>query len=167
MAVTAITPDGSEWRVRRALLRGKDGHGRRLRWRGPSTEWAQAIDLIDLVDVPAAGGIGLAIGVGILILLALLFLPAIALGLIQALVLALLSVLALVGATLFGRPIIVRAEQPASGASIAWAVKGWGTSRQVRDQVVDALRSGLDPVGAVSGEATLVAQRDALEGSPD
>lgn len=71
------------------------------------------MQFIDLADAPAMGGVGLAIGAGILLVLALLLLPAIALGPIQAIVLA------------------------------------------------------VPTVGALSGEATLVAQRDALEGSPD
>lgn len=163
MAVNVTSPDGAHWQVRRALLRGKDGHGRRLRWRGPNADWIDAIQFVDLAEIPAMGSIGLAIGGVVLLVLVLLFLPAIALGLVQAVVLAVLFALAVLGATLFGRPILVRAEQPATGASTVWAVTGWGTSRQVRDQVVNAIESGLDPIQAVSSDAELVARRDALD----
>lgn len=163
MAVNVTTPDGTGWQVRRALLRGKDGHGRRLRWRGPNADWIDAIQLVDLAEIPAMGSVGLAIGGVVLLVLALLFLPAIALGLLQAIVLSVLFVIAVLGATLFGRPILVRAEQPATGASIVWAVTGWGSSRQVRDQVVQAIEAGLDPLQAVGGHATLLTRRDALD----
>lgn len=163
MAVEVGAPDGTRWKVGRALLRGTDGHGRRLKWRGPSLdilEFARFADLADLSEVPVLGAIGLAVAIFVLVVLALLLLPAIALGLIQALILAVLFVLALVAATLFGRPILVRAEQPSTGASLVWAAKGWSTSREVRDQVADALRAGLNPIDAVTSDATLIAQRE-------
>jgi membrane glycosyltransferase len=163
MAVTVTSPDGIEWQVRRALLRGKDGHGRRIRWRAPNPEWLQLADLATIGDVSSLGGVAVAIGVFVLVVILLLVLPIIAVGLVQAVVLSVLFVLALVGATVFGRPILVRAEEPGRGTSIVWAVKGWGTSRAVRDQVVAALHSGVDPTQAVSADATLIARRDTLD----
>ena len=166
MAITATSPDGTEWTVRRAFLRGKDGHGRRIRWRGPDVdalELLRFVEFADMADVPVIGAVGLAIAAVAVVAVVLLFLPAIALGLIQALVVAILFVVAVVAATLFGRPLLVRAEEPSTGASIVWAVQGWGTSTTVRAQVVAAIEAGQDPAAAVGSEATLVARRDALD----
>lgn len=163
MTVSTTSPDGDEWKVRRAILRGRDGHGRRIRWRGPDPDLLEILQLAEiaqLAEVPVIGVIALGIAAVVLLVVALLFLPAIALGLVEILLVSLLFVLGALAATLFGRPILVRAEQPATGESLVWAVKGWGASREVRDQVVSAIASGLDPETAVSGEAALIARRE-------
>jgi hypothetical protein len=163
MAVTAHSPDGDTWKVRRALLRGKDGHGRRIRWRGPSPEWIELLQIGDFAEIPLVGGVFLALFVALAAVLVLLFLPAIALGLLEILVVSALFSLAVVAATLFGRPVLVRATDARTDESVVWAVKGWRASREVRDQVVAALESGLDPLSAVDTRAEFVAHRDGVE----
>jgi hypothetical protein len=163
MAVTAHSPDGGRWKVQRALLRGKDGHGRRIRWRGPSPEWIELLQIGDLAEIPLVGGVFLALFVALAAVLVLLFLPAIALGLLEILIVSTLFSLAVVAATLFGRPVLVRATETHTDASLVWAVKGWRASREVRDQVVAALDAGLDPLAAVDGRAEVVAHRPGVE----
>jgi hypothetical protein len=163
MATTAHAPDGRRWKVRRALLRGKDGHGRRVRWRGPSPDWIELIQIGELAEIPLIGGAFAAVALAIGIALVLVFLPAIALGLLEALVVGMLFAVALTAATFFGRPLLVRAKQDDTDASIVWAVKGWRTSKEVRRQVVAALEAGADPILAVDDRAELVAHRAGVE----
>jgi hypothetical protein len=48
VTVRVTGPDGSRWTVRRSVLRGPEGKGWRWRWRGPSTDW---LDVLNLADV--------------------------------------------------------------------------------------------------------------------
>lgn len=149
MAVTAQAPDGATWKVRRSVLHGRDGRGRRWRWRGPSGGWLDALELArvaELGEVPVVGVVFVVFGALVVVVLLAVFLPFLALGLLEALVLGLLLTGGAAAATLFGRPLVVRAERPGDAPEVrAWAVKGWGRSRQVRDQVVEALRAGVEP----------------------
>lgn len=158
MAVTATTPDGEEWTVRRSVLHGRDGAGRRWRWRGPSRDWLEALRLaqvVELGEVPVVGVVFVVLGLLVVVVVLGVFLPFLALGLLEALVLGLLLTGGAAAATLFGRPLAVRAERRSEGEPEvrAWAVKGWGRSRQVRDQVAESLRAGLDPGAALGDEA--------------
>lgn len=170
MTIRLEDPDGHRWTVRRSVLHGRDGRGRRLRWRGPDTQWLETLQLArvaELGDVPGIGMIALGVAAAVVIAVLLVFLPFIALGLIEALVLGLLLGGAALAATMFGRPILIRAE-PVPGpdddpsaaappdAALVWAVTGWRASRTSRDQVVQTLRAGSDPTASVRGGAVLV-----------
>lgn len=160
MAITVDGPDGAEWRVRRSVLRGKDGHGRRLRWRGPRPDWWEAVQLGEFADLPVIGWVFLVLTAVILGALVVVFLPFIVLGLLEVIVVSIFATVAALSATVFGRPIIVRAEA-GGDRSVAWGVKGWRASRRARDHLVDAIRSGVDPAMALAGDsgAVLVAER--------
>lgn len=145
MTVRVADPAGREWVVRRSLIRGKDGRGWRWRWRGP--EWlgdlASLLELGQLAEVPVIGPIVLVVLIPVIVVLLAMLLPAIAIGIIEALLLGLLVGLGLVAATLFGRPILIRAQ---SGDTVhLWAARGWGASKQLRDDVVTAIGRGADP----------------------
>lgn len=141
-----------------------------MRWRGPDTQWLRALELVrvaELGDVPVIGVIALGVAAAVVIAVLLVFLPFVALGLLEALVLGLLLTGAALAATTFGRPILVRAEpepqpdgEPAADVSpdavLVWAVKGWRASRKCRDRVVRALEEGSDPRTSVGGDAALV-----------
>lgn len=166
MAITVDAPDGSTWRVRRALLRGKDGQGRRVRWRGPDADLWDLIQIGELAEIPIIGGPIAVITIVIGVALAAIFLPFLVIGLLELLIVIVLTTAALLAATLFGRPIIVRAVQE-EGRTLAWGVTGWGSSKTVRDQVVRAIEAGLDPGTAVGDEAILIAQRGTVSDGRD
>ena len=155
--------DGQRWAIRRGVVRGRDSRGWRWRWRGPDPAWLEALriaDLADLAEIPVVGVVALAIVVPVVVAVVVAFLPFLALGLLEALVLAVLATALLAAATLFGRPIIVRAARDGATnrlAMVVWAVTGWSASRRIRDQVTGALRVGADPIVAAGTEATLIA----------
>ena len=173
MTVRLEDPHGRRWTVRRSLLHGRDGRGRRLRWRGPHQRWLDALKLVqvaELGDVPVIGLLAVGVAAAVVVAVLLVFLPFVALGLLEALLLAVLFTGAAVAATTFGRPILVRAErQPGSWPDgdgdgdggpdvvLVWAVRGWRASRDSRNRVVEVLKSGLDPISAMGGDATLIA----------
>lgn len=160
MAIKVEGTDGASWRVRRSVLRGKDGHGRRLRWRGPRPGWWDAVQLGELAELPVVGSVFLVITVVIVAALVLLFLPFIVLGLLEIAIVAVLAAAAALGATLFGRPIVVRATSD-DDRSVAWAVVGWRASRDARDRLVESIRAGIDPSTALEANtgAVLIAER--------
>lgn len=154
MTVRVADPEGRRWTVRRGVVRGRDGQGWRWRWRGPDPGWLEAFrlaDLANLADIPVIGVVILVIVAVPLVVLALIFLPFVALGVLEAIVLALLFVGLAAAATLFGRPILIRAEREPDVMRV-WAVRGWGESRRVRDRIVEALRAGTDPDVAAGAE---------------
>ena len=165
MTVRVQDPGGQQWSVRRGVVRGKDARGWRWKWRGPDPDWLEALrlgELGELADVPVLGPIVMVIVVPIFVVLLVVFLPFLALGLLEALILGLLALALIAASTLFGRPILVRAERTfdrETHSMLVWAVKGWGPSKRVRDAVVDALRTGFDPTMAVGGDGTLIADR--------
>lgn len=161
VTVKVTGPGGDDWTVRRSLLRGKDGRGRRWRWRGPDPGWLEALRLGEFAqfgEIPVIG-VAILVVVGAIVLgIVGVFLPFVALALLEALLLGGLFATGLAAATLFGRPVLVRAERTdaaAPGEMYLWAVKGWSASRQLRDRVVGALRSGRDPLVAAGHEAAV------------
>ncbi|MGY6502430.1 MAG: hypothetical protein ACXIVQ_16210 [Acidimicrobiales bacterium] len=160
MAITVEGADGAQWRVRRGVLHGKDGHGRRLRWRGPRPDWWDAIQLGEFAELPVIGWVFMVITLVIIAALVAVFLPFIVLGLLEILVVAIFATAAALSATLFGRPLVVRAES-ADGRSVAWGVTGWRASRDARDRLVESIAAGFDPAAALAGEpgAVLLAER--------
>lgn len=165
MTVRVKDPGGQQWAVRRGVVRGRDARGWRWKWRGPDPGWLEALrigDLADLADVPIVGPIILVIVVPIVVVVLLVFLPFLALGLLEALVLGLLVLAFVAASTLFGRPILVRAERSVDGetrSDLVWAVKGWGASKRVRDAVVEALRTGFELTSVVGADGVLIADR--------
>lgn len=165
MTVRATEPNGHRWLIRRGVVRGPDGRGWRWRWRGPDPSWLEALriaELAELADVPVVGVIALVIVAPVVIAVAVVFLPFVALAFVEALVLGVLVTVLVAAATLFGRPVVVRATrvgQPEDEEQemIVWAVKGWAASRRTRDAVADALRTGFEPTKVVPIEATLIA----------
>ncbi len=156
-------PGGRRWTVRRSLLRGRDGRGRRWRWRGPDAGWLEVLrltELADLGEIPIVGAIVLVIVAIPVVAVLLAFLPFVVLGVIELMLVAALFVTAVAAATLLGRPVLVRAEDAADpeGGLYLWAVKGWDASRKARDAVTEALRTGTEPEAAVGPEAVLVAR---------
>jgi hypothetical protein len=156
-------PGGRRWTVRLSLLRGRDGRGRRWRWRGPDPGWLEALrlgELAGLAEIPVIGVVILVLVAIPVVAVLLAFLPFVVLGLVEVLLLAGLFVVGIAAATLLGRPILVRAEDAADpeGGLYLWAVKGWSASRRVRDAVVEALRTGAEPEAVVDQAAILVAR---------
>ena len=131
-------------------------------------------DLADLAEIPVVGVAVVAVIAVVVVALLVVFLPFVALGLIEALLLGVLVVGFAAASTLFGRPILVRAERMAASASpgtsrrerarvqpgdLVWAVQGWGASKRVRDLIVETLRSGGDPTMVVGADGVLLADR--------
>ena len=128
-------------------MRGPGGRGWRWRWRGPKPDWLDSLHLLDigdLGDVPGIGGCIVAVVAVPLLVLAVIFLPFIALGLLEALLLGVIALALAAAATLLGRPILIRAERTPDVMRV-WAVRGWRESKRVRDRIVEALRAGTDP----------------------
>lgn len=166
MTVKVQDPTGRSWTVRRTVLRGRDGRGRRWRWRGPDwlADLAELIQIGELADIPVVGVIFLIPAVVILVVVLAVLLPFLVIGLAEALVVGLLFGGALAAATLFGRPILIRAED-GENQHLAWAVKGWRRSREVRDLLVAGIRAGADLRGPAPLDATLVYDGGAVAGS--
>lgn len=114
------------------------------------------VELGWLADVPVVGVVFGVIALVAMTALVLVALPFLLIGLVEALLLALLAGAGLVAATLAGRPLLVRAEQVDGPAHLAWAVKGWDRSRRVRDRVVEQIRAGADVRSPGSVAADLV-----------
>lgn len=161
MAKQVTGPAGDEWTVRRSVLRGRDGAGRRWRWRAPA--WLGDVGRMamigDLAEIPVVGVVFLVVGLVLLVVFLALFLPFLVLGLIEAVVLGIVAAAGVVLSTLFGRPLLVRADRAAPPRQLVWALKGWGASRALRDRVVGAIEVGADPVLAVP-DAELVRRVD-------
>lgn len=134
--------------IRRSVVRGRAGRTRRWRWRGPAWlgEIGQLLQLGELAEIPVVGIVVMAVLLPVLAVFLAVLLPVLALAVVEAMALALLVAAGVVAATLFGRPILVRAR-PADGGEpvLVWAVKGWAASRSLRDAVAEACRRGQPP----------------------
>ena len=124
--------------LRRSLLRGRDGRGRRWRWRGPDAGWLEVLrgspSSPTSAQIPIVGAIVLVIVAIPVVAVLLAFLPFVVLGVIELMLVAALFVTAVAAATLLGRPVLVRAEDAADpeGGLYLWVVKGWDASRKAR-----------------------------------
>lgn len=173
MTVRVEAPNGARWVVRRSVVRGRDGHGRRWRWRAPSWlgDLAGVLQLGELAEIPVIGIVIVAILAPVAIAVIAVLVPFLALAVLEAILLGVLLGVGLVGATVLGKPILVRAtfEPPPAAKSpdgelpppvpspqplpitFVCAVKGWRNSRARRDQVVNALLAGVDPATIADG----------------
>lgn len=115
---------------------------------------------MNLGEIPVIGVVFVVIGVVIGVTVLAIFLPFVALGLLEAVLLAVIVTALALLATLAGRPIIVRAECDSPPRMHVWGIKGWAASRRLRDQVADALRKGTDPRLAAGPDAIVVAHHD-------
>lgn len=132
-------------------MRGRDGRGWRWRWRGPKNPGLlKGVNFADLLD-----DLVVVLVAGVVVVLAVMFLPFIALGVLEALLLGLLFGAGVLAATLFGHPILIRAEA-GDGEALVWAVRGWGQSRAARDRIAAALRAGTDPRPVAGAEARFI-----------
>ena len=147
MTVRAEGPGGERWSIRRGVVRGSEGRVCRWGWRGPDPGWLEPLRVADFADIRVLGVVVLAIVIPIVVAVVLVFRPLVAIGVVEALVLGVVGTVLLAAATLFGRPVIARAEREDAagrGAMTTWAVTGWAQSRAVRDRVTRALQTGAD-----------------------
>ena len=158
--MTAIGPDGRQWRIKRHWL------SLRPRWRGGDNwgeHWWDIPDVGNPFDLFDDGPFAILFAVVILFLIGLIFFPVFAL-VIELIIVVLALVITLAAKVLFRRPWIVLAHTDGHPPEdLRWKVVGWRRTHEVMEGIRASLEAG---VTFLSPHAEPIVVADTTPGAP-